>query len=135
MLTRIYFIGIVVYPRALLTSYNLRFTRQGSFFNHDASKLFNLKIQSSLVLETVNANKTRKVYLVIITSKELSIHVLVSLPLETTSMFMLKEKLCKEWCKECCKEKLFEKIRKSKITHKLPTLLKIVSCSKIRERN
>ena len=48
-------------------SYNLCFTRQKRFFNHDVSKLFNLKLQSSLMLEgkcaqkPVNANKTRKV--------------------------------------------------------------------------
>ena len=51
MLTSIYFIGRVVYPRAFLTSYNLRFTRPEPFFNYDVSKLFNLKIQSSLVLK------------------------------------------------------------------------------------
>ena len=51
VLTSIHFIDRVVYPRALFTSYNLRFTRQERVFNYDASKLFNLEIKSSLVLE------------------------------------------------------------------------------------
>ena len=34
-----YFLDRVVYPRALLTSYNLRFTRQEHFFNHDFNYL------------------------------------------------------------------------------------------------
>ena len=44
-----------------------------------------------------------KVYLVIIMSKDLLTYVLVLLPLETISMFMLKNAI---------KKKLFEKIRK-----------------------
>ena len=51
MLTGIHFISRVVYPRALLTSYNLHFTRQEFFFNYDVSKPFNRKIQNYLVLE------------------------------------------------------------------------------------
>ena len=51
MCLEVYFISRVVYPCALLTSNNLCFTRQEYFFNYDISKLFNLKIQSSLVLE------------------------------------------------------------------------------------
>ena len=50
MLISIYFIGRIVHPRALLTNYNLRFTRQERFFSYDVSKLFNLKFQGSLVL-------------------------------------------------------------------------------------
>ena len=41
-------------------------------------------------------------------------------------MFMLKNAVNK---------KVFEKIRKNKVKHKSPTLSKIVSCSKIREKN
>ena len=52
--------------------------------------------------------------------------VLVLLHLETISMFMLKN---------AGKKKVFEKIRKNKVTHKSPTLSKIVSCSKICKRN
>ena len=59
-------------------------------------------------------------------SKDLLTHVSVLLPLETISMFMLKNAV---------KEKLFQKIRKSRVTHKSPTLSKIVSCSKIHKRN
>ena len=50
-----------------------------------------------------------------ITSKDLLMHVLVLLPIETILMFMLKNAV---------KKKLFEKIRKNKVTHKFPTLLK-----------
>ena len=50
VLTSIYFIGRIVYPSVLITSYNLSFVRQEQFFNY-VSKLFNLKIQISLVLE------------------------------------------------------------------------------------
>ena len=52
-------------------------------------------------LKTVNANKTSKVYLVIVTLKDLLAHVLVSLPVETISMFLLKNAV---------KKKLLEKI-------------------------
>ena len=52
-------------------------------------------------LKTVNANKTSKVYLVIVTLKDLLTHVLVSLPVETVSMFLLKNAV---------KKKLLEKI-------------------------
>ena len=52
-------------------------------------------------LKTVNANKTSKVYLVIVTLKDLLTHVLVSLPVETISMFLLKNAV---------KKKLLEKI-------------------------
>ena len=65
----------------------------------------------------VNANKTHKVYLVIIMPKDLLKHVLILLPLETISMTMLKN---------AGNKKLFEKIRKNKITDKSPTLSKIV---------
>ena len=67
MYFQVYVLLAVVYPCVLLMSYNLCFTRQKRFFNHDVSKLFNLKLQSSLMLEgkcaqkPVNANKTRKV--------------------------------------------------------------------------
>ena len=57
--------------------------------------------------------------------KDLLTHVLVLLPLETISMFMLKNAL---------KKKLFEKIRKIKSRTSL-TLSQIVSWSKIRKRN
>ena len=50
-----------------------------------------------------------------ITSKDLLMHVLVLLPIETILMFMLKNAV---------KKKLFEKIRKNKIMHKSPTLSK-----------
>ena len=50
-------------------------------------------------------------------SKDLSKHVLISLPLKAISMTMLKN---------AGKKKLFEKIRKKKITDKSPTLSKIV---------
>ena len=50
-------------------------------------------------------------------SKDLLKHVLISLPLETISMTMLKN---------AGNKKLFEKIRKNKITDKSPTLSKIV---------
>ena len=63
-------------------------------------------------------HETRRVYLAIITSKDILKHVLVSLPLETILMFMLKNAVMK---------KLFEKIRKNKITGKSPFLSKIVS--------
>ena len=54
-----------------------------------------------------------KVYLVIITSKDLLTHVLVSLPLETILMFMLKK---------CCKEKtLWEYQKKQNHTQFSPT--------------
>ena len=52
-------------------------------------------------LKTVNANKTSKVYLVIVTLKDLLTHVLVLLPVETISMFLLKNAV---------KKKLLEKI-------------------------
>ena len=65
----------------------------------------------------VNANKTHKVYLVIIMPKDLLKHVLILLPLETILMTMLKN---------AGNKKLFEKIRKNKITDKSPTLSKIV---------
>ena len=67
---------------------------------------------------TKQENKTRKLYLVIIMSKDLLTHVLVSLPFET--MLMLKN---------VGKKKLFEKIRKNKIMHKSPALYTQVSCS------
>ena len=51
LLKSIYFIDRVVYPCVLLTSYNLRFIIQEHFFTYDDSKLFSLKLQSSLVLE------------------------------------------------------------------------------------
>ena len=57
--------------------------------------------------------------------KDLLTHVLVLLPLETISMFMLKNAL---------KKKLFEKIRKIKSRTSL-TLSQIVSWSKIHKRN
>ena len=63
-------------------------------------------------------HETRRVYLAIITSKDILKHVLVSLPLETILMFMLKNAVMK---------KLFEKIRKNKTTDKSPFLSKIVS--------
>ena len=50
-----------------------------------------------------------------ITSKDLLMHVLVLLPIETILMFMLKNAV---------KKKLFEKIRKNKVTLKSPTLSK-----------
>ena len=65
----------------------------------------------------VNANKTHKVYLVIIMPKDLLKHVLILLPLETISMIMLKN---------AGKKKPFEKIRENKIIDKSPTLSKIV---------
>ena len=52
-------------------------------------------------LKTVNVNKASKVYLVTVTSKDLSTHVLVLLPVETISMFLLKNAV---------KKKLLEKI-------------------------
>ena len=63
-------------------------------------------------------HETRRVYLVIISSKDTLKHVLVSLSLETILMFMLKNAVMK---------KPFEKIRKNKITDKSPFLSKIVS--------
>ena len=65
----------------------------------------------------VNANKTHKVYLVIIMPKDLLKHVLILLPLEAILMIMLKN---------AGKKRLFEKIRKNKIRDKSPTLSKIV---------
>ena len=65
----------------------------------------------------VNANKTHKVYLVIIMPKDLLKHVLILLPLETILMIMLKN---------AGKKRLFEKIRKNKIRDKSPTLSKTV---------
>ena len=60
-------------------------------------------------------------------SKDLLTHVLVLLPLERISMFMVKNAI---------KKKVFGKIRKkNKITHKPSALSKIVLCSKICERN
>ena len=50
-----------------------------------------------------------------ITSKDLLMHVLVLLSIETILMFMLKNAV---------KKKLFEKIRKNKVTLKSPTLSK-----------
>ena len=61
-----------------------------------------------------------------ITSKDLITFVLVLLPLETISMFILKNAV---------KEKLFKKIRKNEVTHKSATRSKIVSCSKICKKN
>ena len=57
MLTGIHFTSRVVYPHALLTSYNLHFTRQECFFNYHVSKLFNRKIQNYLL----NAQNIKKI--------------------------------------------------------------------------